>query len=236
MIWFKFYSAWGDGVQELSDAEAGRFIKALCACAESKEIPTLSGAEKVLYAMASQQLKRDTEHTAKVSASRADAGRSGGLASKQMQANASKTSNCLQNEAKQANANNCSIKNKELRIKKVEEDLKEKDKEKSEISQKRGELEQFGEFVRLSKKEYLNLCTEYGKEKADQMISKMNDYIGEDETGKLARKYQTRNHNLTLRNWIRMDEERKQQKQTVQIKQPTQNKTAWEMLKEKGLV
>ena len=77
----------------------------------------------------------------------------------------------------------------------------------------RGILQEFGEFVRLSQKEYLNLCTEYGKAKIDQMIIKMNDYIGEDETGKLARKYRTRNHNLTLKNWIRMDQERKQPKQ-----------------------
>ena len=77
----------------------------------------------------------------------------------------------------------------------------------------RGILLEFGEYVRLSQKEYLNLCTEFGKEKTEQMIRNMNDYIGEDETGKLARKYQTRNHNLTLRNWVRMDQERKQPKQ-----------------------
>lgn len=123
MIWFKFYSAWSEGLQELSDAEAGRFIKALCACAESEEIPSLSGAEKVLYAIASKQLKQDAERNAEISRTRAEAGRIGGLSSKQTEANASKKSKCKQNEAKQANANNCSIKNKELRIKNTEEEI-----------------------------------------------------------------------------------------------------------------
>jgi len=125
MIWFKFYSAWSDGLQELSDAEAGRFIKALCACAESAEIPSLSGAEKVLYAIAAKQLKQDTERNAKISSARAEAGRIGGLSSKQTEAN---ISNCLENkqmQAKQANASNCSIKNKELRIKNKEINIAE---------------------------------------------------------------------------------------------------------------
>ena len=119
MIWFKFYSAWSEGIQELSDAEAGRFIKALCACAESEETPSLYGAEKVLYAIASKQLKQDAERNAEISRTRAEAGRMGGLSSK---ANGSKTSKCKQTEAKQANANKCSIKNKELRIKNQEEE------------------------------------------------------------------------------------------------------------------
>ena len=118
MIWFKFYTAWGEGVQELSDTEAGRFLKAVCACAESREIPTLSGAEKVLFAIASKQIKQDADRNAEISRTRAEVGRIGGLTSKQLQA---KGSNCKQKEAKQANASNCSI--KELRIKNTEKEV-----------------------------------------------------------------------------------------------------------------
>ena len=81
----------------------------------------------------------------------------------------------------------------------------------------RGPLLPFGEFVRLSEAEYQRLCRDYGKQKADQMIRGMNSYIGADETGKLARKYQTRNHNLTLRNWENKDQKEKETKQQKQI-------------------
>ena len=112
MIWFKFYALWGTGMQELSDAEAGRFIKALCTYAETGETVSLSGAERVLFTMALKQLKQDADHSAKISSVRAEAGRAGGLSSKQNEAN---ESNCLQTEA---NIDNCS--NKELRIKNKE--------------------------------------------------------------------------------------------------------------------
>ena len=117
MIWFKFYTLWGTGMQELSDAEAGRFIKALCAYAESGETITLTGAERVLFTMALKQLKQDADHSAKISSVRAEAGRAGGLSSKQNEAN---ESNCLQNETKSGNSSN-----KELRIKNKELDIPE---------------------------------------------------------------------------------------------------------------
>lgn len=81
----------------------------------------------------------------------------------------------------------------------------------------RGPLMSFGEFVKLSEVEYQRLCRDFGKQKADQMIRGMNSYIGADETGKLARKYQTRNHNLTLRNWENKDRKEKESKQSKQI-------------------
>lgn len=120
MIWFKFYSIWGDGVAELSDAEAGRFIKAVCCYAETGEIQSLSGNERILFAMTLKQLKQDKDRSTKISSARAEAGRSGGLSSKQTEAKQANESNCLQNEAKQSN---CSIKNKELRMQNTEEEL-----------------------------------------------------------------------------------------------------------------
>jgi len=117
MIWFKFYTIWGEGLQELSDAEAGRFIKSICKYADTGETEVQSGNEKLLYSMALRQMKQDAEHNAKISSARAEAGRIGGLKkSKQLQAN---DSNCKQNEAKEANVL-LRIKNKELRSKNEE--------------------------------------------------------------------------------------------------------------------
>ena len=77
-------------------------------------------------------------------------------------------------------------------------------------------MKPFGEFVRLSDEEYRRLVQDFGQEKVERMIESMNSYIGEDETGRLARKYQTRNHNLTLRNWEnRRAEEQRQPKARI---------------------
>jgi len=119
MDWFKFHTIWGGGIRELSDAEAGRFIKALIDFEEFGESQPLTGAEKVVYSIACKQLKQDAERNAEISRKRAENGRIGGLSSKQKEANISKTK---QNEAKQANASNCL--HKELRIKNTE--LREK--------------------------------------------------------------------------------------------------------------
>ena len=120
MEWFKFHTIWNDGIRELSDAEAGRYLKALIDFEEFGETKTLTGAEKVVYSISCKQLKQDAERNAEISSVRAAAGRIGGLKSKQIQANESKTE---QNEAKEANAGIC-LKNKELRIKNQE--LREK--------------------------------------------------------------------------------------------------------------
>lgn len=76
---------------------------------------------------------------------------------------------------------------------------------------KRGELRSFGPHVKLSEKEFLKLQEDYGYEETMRMIRSMNDYIGEDP--KLIAKYRTRNHNLTLRNWKRRDDEKKKAQQ-----------------------
>ena len=76
---------------------------------------------------------------------------------------------------------------------------------------KRGELKSFGPHVRLSDKEFLKLQEDFGYEETMRMIRSMNDYIGEDP--KLISKYRARNHNLTLRNWKRMDGEKKKAQQ-----------------------
>lgn len=115
MDWFKFHTIWSAGLHELSDAEAGRFIKSLCEFAETGEIRAQAGNERFLLSVALKQMKSDTEHSARISGVRAEAGRAGGRAkSKQLLPNAG---NCKQNKA------NALIKNKELRIKNKEEEF-----------------------------------------------------------------------------------------------------------------
>lgn len=115
MDWFKFHTIWSEGLQELSDAEAGRFIKSLCEYVETGEIQAQAGNERILLSMALKQMRQDAERNAKISSVRAEAGRVGGQSrSKQLQANDSKS------KQKQAKA---LYKNKELRDKNTEEDL-----------------------------------------------------------------------------------------------------------------
>lgn len=113
MEWFKFHTIWSEGVRELSDAEAGRFLKAVCDYVDYDEIQALSGNERMLFSMALKQMKQDAERNAKISSARAEAGRIGGLSKfKQLQAN---DSNCKQTEAKKAIAEELRDKNQELR-------------------------------------------------------------------------------------------------------------------------
>ena len=96
--WFKARNNWGAGIDTLSDAEAGRFAKALWAYTIRGEERELAGSERALYAIALMTLKQDEQVMADLSQKRAAAGSLGG---KQTQANTSKTK---QSEAKQANA------------------------------------------------------------------------------------------------------------------------------------
>lgn len=104
--WFKARLSWREGIEALSDAEAGRFAKALWKYAETGEVESLSGGEKFAFAMCRGTLERDAQERAELSGKRAEVGRKGGKArhqanaskTKQNEANASKTSNCLHKE------------------------------------------------------------------------------------------------------------------------------------------
>ena len=67
MVWFKFYTAWRDIIRELSDAEAGRFLKSLLDYEETGEPQLLTGAERIMYSIASKQIKQDADHVAEIS-------------------------------------------------------------------------------------------------------------------------------------------------------------------------
>ena len=112
--WFKARNIWGAAILALSDAEAGRLMKALWTYTMTGEQQNLSGAEKAIFAMILMTLGQDEQKATNISAVRAAAGSTGG---KQTQANSSKRK---QNEQTQANASNCSNKNKN---KEIEEEI-----------------------------------------------------------------------------------------------------------------
>lgn len=112
--WFKARNIWGAAILALSDAEAGRLMKALWTYTMTGEQQNLSGAEKAIFAMILMTLGQDEQKATNISAVRAAAGSTGG---KQTQANSSKRK---QNEQTEANASNCSNKNKN---KEIEEEI-----------------------------------------------------------------------------------------------------------------
>jgi hypothetical protein len=116
--WFKARNIWGAAIISLSDAEAGRLMKALWTYTMTGEKLNLSGSEKAIFAMILMTLGQDEQKDANISTVRAAAGSTGG---KQTQANASKRK---QNEQTQANTSNCSNKNKN----------KEEEREESEYN------------------------------------------------------------------------------------------------------
>ena len=124
MIWFKCYTAWDEIVEELSDAEAGRFFKALMKYHKSGEIRSLTGTEKLMYNVAIKQAKQDAEHVAEISRIRSEARRG---TRKKAESNDNNSSQFLsidnKCEEKKSNDNNSSqelrIKNKDLKSKEV---------------------------------------------------------------------------------------------------------------------
>lgn len=114
--WFKARNIWGAAIQTLSDAEAGRLMKALWKYTMTGEQQNLSGSEKAIFALILMTLSQDEEQANDLSKKRAEAGSIGG---RQKVANQANAIFATDEEANQANASNKN-KNKE----------KEKEKEK----------------------------------------------------------------------------------------------------------
>jgi len=134
--WFKARNVWGAAIQTLSDAEAGRLMKALWAYTMTGEEPNLSGAEKGIMALIMLTLSQDEEQTAEVSRKRAIAGAIGGrqrvsnvveaLKSQANQANASDASLDQANQANASNKNKNKSKNKNTESETETEELFER--------------------------------------------------------------------------------------------------------------
>ena len=114
--WFKARNIWGAAIQTLSDAEAGRLMKALWKYTMTGEQQNLSGSEKAIFALILMTLSQDEEQANDLSRKRAEAGSIGG---RQKVANQANATFATDEEANQANASSKN-KNKE----------KEKEKEK----------------------------------------------------------------------------------------------------------
>ena len=111
--WFKARNIWGAAILTLSDAEAGRLMKALWSYTMTGEQPNLSGAEKGIFALILMTLSQDDSRESEISEKRAQAGSIGGKQKVANQANANFATN---EEANQANATNKN-KNKNIDIK-----------------------------------------------------------------------------------------------------------------------
>lgn len=101
--WFKARNIWGAAIQALSDAEAGRLMKALWKYTMTGEQQNLSGSEKVIFALILMTLSQDEEQANDLSRKRAEAGSIGG---KQKVANQANATFATEEEANQANASN----------------------------------------------------------------------------------------------------------------------------------
>ena len=104
--WFKARLIWLDGIEALSDAEAGRLAKALWKYAATGETVTSSGGEKFALATCIATLRKDQEDRAKLSDTRSRAGTMGGRPKKE-KANESKKSNCFSEKANKIKKSNC---------------------------------------------------------------------------------------------------------------------------------
>lgn len=109
--WFKARLIWRKGIEELSDAEAGRFVKALWKYAATGEVENLSGGERFVFAMCSATLEQDWEERSDLSAVRSKAGKKGGRPKK---ANESKKTICFFEKANESKITNCP--HKDIRI------------------------------------------------------------------------------------------------------------------------
>lgn len=119
--WFKARNIWGAAIQTLSDAEAGRLMKAIWSYTMTGEQQNLSGAERGIFALILMTLSQDEEQAIDLSRKRAEAGAIGG---RQRQANQAIANFAINEIANQANASN---KNKSKNIEtEKEKEVKEK--------------------------------------------------------------------------------------------------------------
>ena len=124
--WFKARNIWGAAIQTLSDAEAGRLMKALWQYTMTGEQQDISGAEKGIFALITMTLSLDDAENLTLSEKRAIAGSKGGSQRVANQANQANDFATPSNQANQAIASN---KNKS----KNKEEEKEKEKERENL-------------------------------------------------------------------------------------------------------
>lgn len=80
MTYLKLFLDWLDAMEPLGDAERGRLLTALMKYARTGEAPQLDGNERFLFPMMRLQVDRDKEAEERISESRRNAGKNGGIA------------------------------------------------------------------------------------------------------------------------------------------------------------
>jgi hypothetical protein len=111
--WFKARLIWHDGIEALSDAEAGRLAKALWKYAATGEVTTGSGGEKFALATCLATLRKDADERTTLSEIRSRSGAQGGRPKgSKGKAKESKKSICFSEKAKESKKSICDNKNK----------------------------------------------------------------------------------------------------------------------------
>lgn len=93
----KVKTSWLKRMESLSDAECGRLFRGMLQYASTGTVPSLSGSERIVWAVAMDEI--DDQLT--ISEKRAEAGRIGGSKSKQTEANESKPKQTIANDSKE---------------------------------------------------------------------------------------------------------------------------------------
>lgn len=77
---FIFHSDTLPAIEAMTDAQAGKLIKALCRYRRGMEVPELKGSVHTAFVLITQMISRDDEKFLKKIQARSEAGRKGGLA------------------------------------------------------------------------------------------------------------------------------------------------------------
>ena len=164
--WFKARLIWLDGIEALSDAEAGRLAKALWRFAATGETVASSGGEKFALATCLATLRKDQEDRANLSQTRSASGKKGGRP-KTEKANESKKSNCFSEKANKSKKSICThIRNKNKESSSV--GFFDDDDEAFAIQQDHNEILDAAERVGLASNDFerddlIGLYAEHGK-------------------------------------------------------------------------
>lgn len=164
--WFKARLIWLDGIEALSDAEAGRLAKALWKYAATGEAVTSSGGEKFALATCIATLRKDQEDRANLSQTRSASGKKGGRP-KTEKANESKKSICFSEKANKSKKSICThIRNKNKESSSV--GFFDDDDEAFAIQQDHDEILDAAERVGLASNDFerddlIGLYAEHGK-------------------------------------------------------------------------
>ena len=179
--WFKARLIWLDGIEALSDAEAGRLAKALWRFAATGETVAASGGEKFALATCLATLRKDQEDRANLSQTRSASGKKGGRP-KTEKANESKKSNCFFGKANESKKSNCThIRNKNKESSSV--GFFDDDDDAFAIQQDHNEVLDAAEHVGLARNDaerdaLICLYAEHGKEKLLEAIKAYGEHGG----------------------------------------------------------